>query len=267
MIPSIFFRQKNEEKQASQKYIRETLTRHPSALQSIDEDQQTRQLSHSWTNLANFPTTYQNSFQNRPPPVRSMSSFETTHTKYDESTDTNPFNENHEQQRPRSASPAKSPQPQISMKRPVFSQQQKQRVDLLQLPDDNNDDQPTPIESEKHVETVLPHIKSGMVEPRHIRELQSRLSRQEGEARKRLNELQSKQSRLENALRLLTKQPSAHGQRRSQNIPDENPSGTTKSLLINQSILLHCRNSTNTIAFWCLETRCFNRSSSSRKLI
>ena len=170
-----------------------------------------------------------------------MSSFETTHTKYDEPAETNPFNEDHQQQRPRSASPSKSPQPQLSMKRPVFSQQQKQRVDLLQLPA-NNDDQPTPIESEKQIETVLPAIKSDMAKTRHIRELQSRLSRQEVEARKQLNELQSKQSRLESALRLLTKQSSAHGQRRSQNIPNENPSGTLKSSRINQFILFIVEN-------------------------
>jgi hypothetical protein len=41
---------------------------------------------------------------------------------------------------------------------------------------------------------------------RKIRELQNQLSRQEEEAKKQFNELQSKQSRLENALKLLVKQ-------------------------------------------------------------
>lgn len=222
----------------------------------MDEDQQGPKLSHSWTNLANVPSTY----QTRPPPARSMSSFETTHKKYDESTEINPFDDN-EQQRPRSASPSKSPQPPLSMKRPVLSQQQKQRVDLLQIPD-NDDHQATP------VEPILPPIKSDNVQTRQIRELQSRLSRQEEEARKHLNELQSKQSRLENALRLLSKTPSVHGQRRSQNPSDEIPPGKDKTIDLHiHSSLLICRKSTNTNTFRCLETRCFNRSSSSRKLI
>ena len=116
------------------------------------------------------------------------------------------------------------------MKRPVYSQQQKQHIDLLQLNDDENADHQTDVEHEEQQqqqEKVLPPIKNDPGKTRQIRQLQNRLSRQEEEARKQLSDLQSKQSRLENALKLLTKQGSPPGKRRSQNPSDNNPSGNT----------------------------------------
>ena len=49
---------------------------------------------------------------------------------------------------------------------------------------------------------------------RKIRELQSKLSRQEEESKKKFDELLSKQSRLEQAIKLLVKQTSSYKKRR-----------------------------------------------------
>jgi hypothetical protein len=51
---------------------------------------------------------------------------------------------------------------------------------------------------------------------RKIRELQTKLSRQEEESKKKFDALLSKQSRLENAIKLLVKQTSSFKKRRQQ---------------------------------------------------
>ncbi len=193
-----FSRQKTEEKQAAQKYLKETLIRPPTTLQSINEEQQTDENQNdSWPNT-NTSTTYQSAFQNYS--RRAISSFETTNPKIDEEIETIKLDENL-RQRPQSTSLIKTP-----LKRPSS----KHHVDSLQLIDDNQDH----IENEQQTpppkETILPRIKGldliDNAKSRKIRELQNKLSRQEEEAKKQFNELQSKQSRLENALKLLVKQ-------------------------------------------------------------
>lgn len=213
------FRQKNEEKQASQKYMKESLHRPLSNLQSINEEQQIdKNLNDSWTNLANNnATTYQSAFQNYN--RRSFSSFDTTNNKNDEQIDTIQLDTDDYQQRIRSASLTKIPKSQTPLKRSPSSHQQKHRIESLQLNDDNNDD-----EEQQKKETILPPIKikesssnqDDNIKSRKIRQLKNKLSRQEEEAKKQLNELQSKQSRLENALKLLVKQTSSYRKRRQQ---------------------------------------------------
>lgn len=56
---------------------------------------------------------------------------------------------------------------------------------------------------------------------REIRQLKARLSHQEEDAKRQLTELQAKQSRLENALKLLAKQTSINEKRRSKNQIDK----------------------------------------------
>ena len=51
---------------------------------------------------------------------------------------------------------------------------------------------------------------------RHLRNLQKKLVRQEQDAKKLYDDLHSKQSRLENAIKLLVKQTSSYKQRREQ---------------------------------------------------
>ncbi len=258
--------------------MKETFTRPQPALQSINEEQQTdNNQDDPWINPTtnNNATTYQSAFQNYT--RRSISSFDITNPKTDQQIETIKLDENH-QQRPRSALLTKTSKVQTPLKRPVS----KHHVDSLQINDnDNDDDNQDHIEQPK--ETILPPIKGSNetdnAKSRKIRELQNKLSRQEEEAKKQLNELQSKQSRLENALKLLVKQTSAYGKRRSQTQDDSDVSndhhhqgpspGKRKTLslpLTNQCFSVF-RKSTNTIIDWYLETRCINDSSSSRNLI
>jgi hypothetical protein len=208
-----FFRQKNEEKQASQKYVKESLNRPLTVLQSINEEQQTDKiLDDSWKNLAkNNSTTYQSSFQNYN--RHSFSSFDTRNNKNDKQIDTIQLHDDddQQQQRPRSASLTKSPKLQTPLKRSESTHQ----IESLQINDDD--------------ELILPPIKTKQLsdkddnaKSRKIRELQNKLSRQEEEAKKQLNELQSKQSRLENAFKLLVKQTSKGRQKSFDDIENKN---------------------------------------------
>lgn len=56
--------------------------------------------------------------------------------------------------------------------------------------------------------------EDGNKKSRKIRQLQNKLSRQEEETKKKFDELQSKQSRLENAIKLLVKQTATYKKRR-----------------------------------------------------
>lgn len=212
-------RQKNEEKQNSQKYMKESLSRpNLSSLQSINEENP----DDLYTNLANEnnATTYKRSFQNYYP--RSTSSFDLNNNnnnanKHDELNEDNDEDNNYQKSRPRSASLTKKSKTQTPLKRSISSFQQKPNIESLQINDDDDDEQETQ-------STILPPIKPKEsfnqdedAKTRKIRQLKNRLSRQEEEAKKQLNELQSKQSRLENALKLLTKQTPSVGKRRSQN--------------------------------------------------
>jgi hypothetical protein len=231
-----FFRQKNEEKHASQKYLKESFNRPLPALQSINEEQQPdNNLDDSWTNLVtNIPsntTTYKSAFQNYN--QRSFSSFDTTNNKKDEQIDPIQVDENH-QPRARSASLTKLSKSQTPLKRSASNHQQKHHVETLQLTDDDDQSNIETEEQQPNKPIVLPRIQKKKVlnqddkaKSRKIRELQNKLSRHEEEAKKQLNELQSKQSRLENALKLLVKQTSSYGKRRQSNLDEkENPSET-----------------------------------------
>ena len=77
----------------------------------------------------------------------------------------------------------------------------------------------------KHIEQIYNDLRLRItneqqqnddVKTRKIRQLQYKISRQEEETKKKFDELQSKQSRLENALKLLIKQTSSYKKRRQQ---------------------------------------------------
>lgn len=102
---------------------------------------------------------------------------------------------------------------------------EQQRFDYLQLNDDNNNH--GEFTEQRRREPAYPTTKShehGNEEDddgkaRRIRELQSKLTRQEEDSKKQINELQTRQARLENALKLIVKQ-TAYGKRREQNQHD-----------------------------------------------
>ncbi|CAF2855446.1 unnamed protein product [Rotaria sp. Silwood2] len=160
-------KQKSEEKQASQKYMRESLNRPLSTLQSISEEQQNgNHLGDSWTNLINTnysnsspqkASTYKRSYQNYN--QRSYSSFDTGPSNdknnfFNENNQSQQENENNEpidriqldddHQRSRSISVTKmrkqSKQMQTPLGRSSSSHQQKHRTESLQLNDDNAND-------------------------------------------------------------------------------------------------------------------------------
>jgi len=213
-------RQKNEERQASNKFIQESLNR---PLTQDREEKNELSLRHSWGNLSNnnYPdlpgqntTTYKGSFQssNR----RSFSSFDTS-TNADKYELNQIAEEQETPERPRSSSFSK---PKRLSAKPT-SQQGKTQSESIQF-NDNEDETHSDIgqmnniveeETQPVKEPMFPPIK--VKEPneidenaksRKIRQLQTRLSRQEEEAKRQMSELQTKQSRLENALKLLTKQ-------------------------------------------------------------
>lgn len=246
------FRQKNEEKLASQKYLKESLNRPASTLQSINEDQKIdNSLADPWNSVGNNnesqnTTTYQRAYQNFN--RRSYSSFDATsnNNALNEDDENQQDNEDNEQssvvqsdvdqhQRARSISLTKMRKPSKQRLAPLgrasSSLQAKHRVESLQINDDDEavDVTNSYVESKKMTDEnedeneeqpqrkdfILPPIK--VKEPanqgedakiRKIHELKSRLSRQEEESKKQINELQTKQSRLENALKLLSKQTS-----------------------------------------------------------
>lgn len=194
----------------SQKYIKESLNR---PLQSINEEQQNNYPNSSSQNLTTYKGAYQNYNQ------RSYTSFDTTNTQSqvnddDEQIDTIQLDD--DRQRSRSESPVKNKkQTKKTLERSSSTLQRKHPVESLQLDDNDDDDNEN---AEQQNEIVLPEIKTKDLsnqdvngKTQKIRQLQKQLSRQEEESKKQLNELQSKQSRLENAIKLLVKQTSSYG--------------------------------------------------------
>ena len=298
------FRQKQEEKQISQKFMQDSLNR-----PAFDRNQKgDPNLRSSWDSLLNNnyadgheqnASTYQRSYQNYNP--RSYSSFDTSSAldkrEPDQNENANPADTfPADDERPRSVSLAKVKKPSLKPATPVerssSSHVLRSRVESVQFNDDepshglaNEDEQP---EKMPYKETVLPPIKpreqtdeNDGTKSRKIRQLQNRLSRQEEEAKKQLSELQSKQSRLENALKLLSKQTSApvkprqgahddspaDDRRRSFKQQENNAAGLWKECTRSSTVWpFFSRQSTGEIEFRSVETRTIGPSSSSRKL-
>ncbi len=247
------FRQKNEEKYASQKYVKDTLHRSVPPLQSIDEEQQTDiNLNDSFESVPNGSnisqqnvTTYKRAYQNYNPQSHASSDGTSSNKKTDLSNE-NEQNDHEEQidtiqldddrRRPQSASltkpkkPLKKPQSPLGP--PPSSHKQKHRVETMQLNDDDMEQNFNNIsdnENEQQQQQIEMIPSSNKTKPpstqdennnnnpnnksRKIRQLQHKLSRQEEETKKKFDELQSKQSRLENAIKLLVKQTSTYKKR------------------------------------------------------
>lgn len=189
-------------------------------------------LRHSWGNLSNnnYPdvpgqntTTYQGSYQglNR----RSFSSFDTA-TPFDKYELNQIAEEQEVPDRPRSSSLTK---PKRTSAKPV-SRQGKSAAESIQFNDNEPESPPANVSDDETKEPMFPPIRvkepvelNDDAKTKKIRQLQTRLSRQEEEAKRQLSELQTKQSRLENALKLLTVQS---GKSR-QSAQDDHSSGTS----------------------------------------
>ena len=237
------FRQKNEEKQISNKFIHESLNR------PLTHDRDAKvdpTLRHSWGNLANnnysdLPdqnvSTYKGAYHNLN--RRSFSSFDTGTTM--EKLVENPSEDDEE--RPPSSLLAKPKRASTSMQQ---QQQNKHLVESVQFGDnelENNVDhgRMMSIDEEQRSneikEPMFPPIKlketptdgDENAKSRKIRQLQTRLSRQEEEAKRQLSELQTKQSRLENALKLLSKQSASTTGKARQSVEENCSTGKTSS--------------------------------------
>lgn len=269
-------------------------------------------LRSSWDSLLNNnyangqeqnASTYQRSYQNYNP--RSYSSFDTSAAldkrEPDENENTNPADTfPADDERPRSVSlkvKKQSLKPATPLERSSSSYLPRSRVESVQFNDDepsngqrinfNSNDNEQP-EQMPYKETILPPIKpkeqpdeNDGTKSRKIRQLQNRLSRQEEEAKKQLSELQSKQSRLENALKLLSKQTSApvkprqaahddapaDDRRRSFKQSENNATGLGQECTPSDAGWpFFSRQSTGEIEFRRVETRTIDPSSSPRKL-
>lgn len=231
-------RQKHEEKHASQQYVKDSLARSAPTLHSIDEENQSDVNTNVSTELpadnksaSNISlqsiTTYRHAFPNyHQGPYKSLSgssnqkSSEASHEQeqhheLNESIDTIHLED--DRRRPPSATTSKSKvtkKSQSLIERPTTQVQPKHHVDSLQFNDDNEGSSQQ--EHHTNLNTSLPTTQTD--EPdgrsRKIRQLQQKLSRQEEESKKLFDELQTKQSRLENAIKLLIKQTSSYGKRR-----------------------------------------------------
>jgi len=116
---------------------------------------------------------------------------------------------------------------------PPSSHKQKHRVETREFNDDeieqnfnNINDNENEQQQQQQIETIPSSNKTKPPstqdennnnnpnnKSRKIRQLQHKLSRQEEETKKKFDELQSKQSRLENAIKLLVKQTSTYKKR------------------------------------------------------
>ncbi|CAF0818873.1 unnamed protein product [Adineta steineri] len=248
-------KQKVEGKQASQKFIKESLNRPVHSLQPINEE------SNNDTNSSPDPllnaalkkqstlplvntTTYQISFPNyNQSPASSLEAITSSNrNNIHNENEQNQYNhdDNEEQietirldddvQRTRSP-PVSNTKKQTPLQRSSSNHKQR-RFDSFQLNDNNNNTEnkrkETGISSNKTIESSN---EDDDVKARRIRDLQNKLSQQEEDSKKQIDELQTRQSRLENALKLIVKQ-TAYGKRRKENNTgsDKNPDGSLANI-------------------------------------
>ena len=260
MTSSRSSRQKHEEKYASQRHLKDTLNRSAPTLQSIDEENQTDANTNESTDTIEDDksasnvslqsiTTYRNAFPNYYQgiyrsqgrgaadkgnhPEREHESIE----ENEEPIDTIQLED--DRSRPQSASLKKSSKKSHApVQRPSSSQKTRHITDSIQYTDaDGNNEQQNKKnligdhDTEPEQASVQENMSSSnksqplsqRTDPnrlRKIRDLQFKLSRQEEESKKQFDELQSKQSRLENAIKLLVKQTSALGKHRQPTVDD-----------------------------------------------
>ena len=230
------FRQKYEEKYASQKYVKDSLNRPAAALQAIDEEQQTdisigdsldvarNNSDLSQQNVTTYKRAYQNynqrSFSSNDGMLSNKNNEE---NENEEQIDTIQLEDDRRQPLPAQSSNKLSRKPSSTTGRPPSSHKQKHRIETMQFSDDDNtggivqnltitngsDDEQKEIKPSSSLNENISDKKS-----RRIRRLQHKLSAQEEETKKKFDELQTKQSRLENALKLLVKQTATFKKRR-----------------------------------------------------
>lgn len=136
-----------------------------------------------------------------------------------------------EDDRPRAQSASHIKNNKFSREKPPSSHKQQHRTETMHFHDDGeNVVQPNDLDEQsqqqqKEIPSLSDPVKPSTTQDgttsdnksRKIRRLQKKLSLQEEETKKKFDELQSKQSRLENALKLLMKQTTTFKKRREPN--------------------------------------------------
>ena len=235
--PLFSSRQKHEEKYASQKFIQDSLDRSAPVLQSIDEEQQTTfddpsdpvgsfagdSSRLSLQNLTTYRQSYPNYYHPSHPRFTDASSKKKNASSADHEDIVDTIQLDDDRQRPQSASLPKTTKPSdktaASRESPSSSQKVNHPAESLQFTDEDIFQQSQEIFT---ADNQAQHSSSqeDAMRARKIRDLQKKLARQEGDAKKLYDDLHSKQSRLENAIKLLVKQTSSYKKRREQ-IQDE----------------------------------------------
>ena len=225
------------------------MTRPVPPLQSIDEEQQTDvsyndTLDSSRNNseiLQQNVTTYKRAYQNHNP-QRAHSSLDRPSSRKPQdvvhNNDENNYPEEQidtiqlEDDRPRAQSAAHINNNKFSTEQPPpSSHKQQHRTETMHFHDGGeNVVQPNDLDEQlqqqqKEIPSLSNPVKPSTTQDgtnsdnksRKIRRLQQKLSLQEEETKKKFDELQSKQSRLENALKLLMKQTNTFKKRREPN--------------------------------------------------
>ncbi|CAF1112466.1 unnamed protein product [Didymodactylos carnosus] len=213
-------KRKNDDKSASRKYVKESLNRSLPIMQSIDEENQNLNLTVNDTcdstdasattkssDISSNLTTYKRTFKDPSKPFQ-----QSTHSL--STTDDQPVNSDRDEVETIQLDDERSKSPSIKNKQNKKQQNTssvEKKIETLQL-DDNDTRKTTPIvinvkpKNEEEEEKPSTSTTTMDLQTSKIRKLKNKLSRQEEESKKQFNELQSKQSRLENAIKLLTKQ-------------------------------------------------------------
>jgi len=223
--------------------MKDSLNRPVPNLQAIDEEQQTDisftdVLESSRNNLdisQQSATSYKRAYQNynqRSQTVSDKKNDDNEENNNEEQIDTIQIDDDRRQQQPQSASLVNankpSKKPSSATGRPPSSHKQKHRVETMQFNDDDsvvqnvNTINENETEQQKEASTLSKQTKPSSTQngnssdnkSRRIRRLQHKLSAQEEDTKKKFDQLQSQQSRLENALKLLVKQTATFKKRR-----------------------------------------------------
>ncbi|CAF0783492.1 unnamed protein product [Adineta steineri] len=205
-------RQKNEEKNASQKYINDTLNQTAPVLQSVDEQEQQPNyaLNDTWDVGLNSTSSYIFGANNKNEPYNEYEQNQQQDNNQVQQTEILELDDDN--RRPQTTSPTKvirfANNYESPRQRPVTSLRHSYNVESAP----NNDDMVdytiidmTGSKTKFEYEDYLVEKKRS----RRLRDLQKKLARQEEESKKLFEELQTKQIRLENAIRTLAKQGSA----------------------------------------------------------
>lgn len=226
-------RKKHEEKYASHKFIQDSLDRPAPIMQSIDEEQQTSFDDPSDTigsfagdssrlslqTLATYRQSYPNYYHPSHPRFNDTFSKKKSDSSADHEDIVDTIQLDDDRQRPQSSSlPQTKKQAEktaASRESPLSSQQAKHPAESLQFSNEDVFQQSQEIFTS---DNQTPHSsgQEDAMRARKLRDLQKKLVRQERDAKNLYDDLHSKQSRLENAIKLLVKQTSSYKKRREQ---------------------------------------------------